>query len=132
MPEAAGGAGRQAGGLLDSLKALARSLLAMGQTRLEILGSEIEEQRSILLREVLLAIIAAFCLGLGIVFAALFFVFLFWDDPALRLAVICIFALVFLVAAAVLFFMAREVGRDRPRIFSATTEELARDRETLR
>src|SRR3970040_627875 len=54
------------------------------------------EHPAILLREVLLAIIAAFCLGLGIVFAALFFVFLFWDNPALRLAVICIFALVFL------------------------------------
>jgi uncharacterized membrane protein YqjE len=63
MTKAAGGAGSQAGGLLDSLKALARSLLAMAQTRLEILGSEIEEQRSILLREVLLAMIAAFCLA---------------------------------------------------------------------
>lgn len=132
MTEAAGGAGSQAGGLLDSLKALARSLLAMAQTRLEILGSEIEEQRSILLREVLLAIIAAFCLGLGIVFAALFFVFLFWDNPALRLAVICIFALVFLAAGAVLFVMARAAGRGRPRTFAATAEELARDRETLR
>ena len=132
MPEAAGGADSQAGGLLDSVKALARSLLALGQTRLEILGSEIEEQRAILLREVLLAIIAAFCLGLGIVFAALFFVFLFWDNPALRLAVICIFALVFLAAGAVLMVMARAAGRDRPRTFSATAEELARDRETLR
>ena len=132
MPEAAGGAGSQAGGLLDSVKALARSLLALGQTRLEILGSEIEEQRAILLREVLLAVIAAFCLGLGIVFAALFFVFLFWDNPALRLAVICIFALVFLAAGAVLMVMARAAGRDRPRTFSATAEELARDRETLR
>ena len=132
MPEAAGGAGGQAGGLLDSVKALARSLLALGQTRLEILGSEIEEQRAILLREVLLAIIAAFCFGLGIVFAALFFVFLFWDNPALRLAVISIFALVFLAAGAVLMVMARAAGRDRPRTFSATAEELARDRETLR
>jgi len=131
MTKAAGGAGSQAGGLLDSLKALARSLLAMAQTRLEILGSEIEEQRSILLREVLLAIIAAFCLGLGIVFAALIFVFLVWNNEALRLAVTCVFALVFLTAAAVLFFMARRAGRDRPRIFSATADELARDRETL-
>ena len=80
----------------------------------------------------LLAIIAAFCLGLGIVFAALTFVFLVWNNEALRLAVTCVFALVFLTAAAVLFFMARGAGRDRPRIFSATADELARDRETLR
>ena len=131
MPEAAGGAGSQEGGLLDSLKALARSMLALAQTRLEILGTEIEEQRAMLLREALLAIVAAFCLALGIVFAALSVVFLFWDNPALRLMVICVFALVFLAAAAVLFVMARAAGRDRPRTFSATAEELARDRRSL-
>jgi uncharacterized membrane protein YqjE len=132
MTKSAGGAGSQAGGVLDSLKALARSLLAMAQTRLEMLGSEVEEQRAILLREVLLAIIAVFCLGLGIVFAALSVVLLVWNNEALRLAVTSVFALVFLAAAAVLFFMARGVGRERPRIFSATADELARDRETLR
>jgi hypothetical protein len=42
MSDAAGKAGSQAGGLLDSLKALARSVLATGQTRLEIIGTEIE------------------------------------------------------------------------------------------
>ena len=103
----------------------------MAQTRLEILGSEIEEQRSILLREALLAIIAVFCLALGIVFAALTFVFLVWNNEALRLAVTCIFALAFLTAAAVLLFIARGIGRERPRVFSATADELARDRETL-
>jgi len=46
MSEAAGGEGRQAGGLLVSLKTLARSLLALAHTRLDIIGSEIEEQRA--------------------------------------------------------------------------------------
>ncbi len=55
MPEAAGEGGSQAGGLLDSLKSLLRSAIELAQTRLQILGTELEEQRAILLREVLLA-----------------------------------------------------------------------------
>ncbi len=129
MTKAAGGAGSQAGGVLDSLKALARSLLAVGQTRLDILGSELEEQRAILLREVLLAIIATFCLALSVVFTALFFVVLFWDSH--RLLVLGLFAAAFFAASAVVIVALRAADRDRPRAFSATIEELGKDRESL-
>jgi len=130
MSEAAGGEGRQAGGLLVSLKTLARSLLALAHTRLDIIGSEIEEQRAILLREVLLAVIAAFCLGLGVAFTALFFVVLFWDSQ--RLLVIGLFAAAFLIGAGAMIAALRAAGRERPRIFSATIQELDKDRESLR
>ena len=129
MTEAAGGPGSREGGLLDSLKTLARSLLAVGQTRLEILGSELEEQRAILLREVLLAVIATFCLALGVVFTALFFVILFWDTN--RLLVLGLFAVVFFVASAVVIVVLRAADRDRPRAFSATIQELGKDHESL-
>jgi len=130
MSEAAGGEGRQAGGLLVSLKTLARSLLALAHTRLDIIGSEIEEQRAILLREVQLAVIAAFCLGLGAAFTALFFVVLFWDSQ--RLLVIGLFAAAFLIGAGAMIAALRAAGRERPRIFSATIQELDKDRESLR
>ena len=129
MPEAAGGAGRQAGGLLDSLKALARSLLAMGQTRLEILGSELEEQRALFLREVLLGVVAAFFLGLGVVFTALFFVLVV--PLEYRPHVTGLFAVVFFVACGAVFAALRAAHRDRPRAFSATIEELGKDRDSL-
>jgi uncharacterized membrane protein YqjE len=129
MPEAAGGAGSQAGGLLDSVKTLARSLLALGQTRLEILGSELEEQRALFLREVLLAVIAAFFLGLGVVFTALFFVLVV--PLEYRPHVIGLFALVFFVACAAVFAALRAVRSDRPRTFSTTIQELGKDRESL-
>jgi uncharacterized membrane protein YqjE len=129
MPEAAGGAGSQAGGLLDSLKTLARSLLAVGQTRLELLGSELEEQRAILQRELLLAVIATFCLALGVVFTALFFVILFWDSH--RLLVLGLFAAAFFAVSAVAIVALRAADRDRPRAFSATIQELGKDRESL-
>lgn len=129
MSEAAGEAGRQAGGLLDSLKALARSLLAIGQTRLEIIGSEIEEQRALFLREALLAVIAAFCLGLGVVFTALFFVFI--APVELRHYVIAMFAVVFFVVCGIIFVALRAARSDRPRAFSTTIQELGKDRDSL-
>lgn len=129
MPEAAGEAGRQAGGLLDSLKALARSLLAIGQTRLEIIGSEIEEQRALFLREALLAVIAAFCLGLGVVFTALFFVFI--APVELRHYVIAMFAVIFFAVCGIIFVVLRAARSDRPRAFSTTIQELGKDRDSL-
>ena len=129
MPEPAGGTSGQAGGLLDSLKSLARSLLALGQTRLEILGSEIEEQRALFLRDVLVAVIAAFCLGLGLVFTALFFVLI--APLEYRPLVVGLFAVVFFAACGAGFAALRMVGRNRPRTFSATAQELRKDRESL-
>ena len=129
MPEAAGGAGSQAGGLLDSLKTLARSLLALGQTRLELLGSEIEEQRALILREVLLAVVAAFFLVLGVVFAVLFIVLIV--PPDFRPHVLGLFAVVFFAACVGVFAVLRAARRDRPRAFSATIQELVKDRDSL-
>lgn len=129
MPEAAGRAGRQAGGLFDSVKTLARSLLALGQTRLEIMGSEIEEQRALFLREVVLAVIATLLLGLGVVFTALFVVLVVPLEH--RAYVMGLFAVVFFVAGGAAIVALRAVRHDRPRTFSTTIQELGKDRESL-
>ena len=129
MADAAGKAGSQAGGLLDSFKALARSLVAMAQTRLEILGGELEEQRALLVREVLLALIAAFCLVLGVVFTALFVVLI--APVEFRLYVVGFFAAMVFVACGAVFVVLRAARGDRPRTFSTTIQELAKDRDSL-
>lgn len=118
----------QPGGLLDSLKSFARSILALAQTRLQLLGNEIEEQRVLLMREVMLALAVVFLLGLGIVFIAVFFLVLFWDH---RLLVTGIFAVLFLTAAATIYAAFRAVQAERPKAFSATLGELAKDRDSL-
>ena len=130
MSEAAGGGGSQAGGLLDSLKLLARSVLALGQTRLEIMGGEIEEQRTLFLRELVLAVIAALLLGLGVSFTALFVVLVV--PLEYRPHVMGLFAAVFLVASAAVIGALRAARHGRPRTFSTTIQELGKDRESLR
>jgi uncharacterized membrane protein YqjE len=129
MPEAAGPAGSQEGGLLDSLKALTRTLLALGQTRLEIVGSDIEERLALFQRDILLAVVAAFCLGVALLFTALFFVFL--APLEYRPHVIGLFALLFFIASGALFAALRAAHRDRPRTFSTAIQELGKDRDSL-
>ncbi len=119
----------QPAGLFDSLKALARVSLALAQTRLQLLVNELEEQRVSLAREVLLALSAVFLLALGIVFTAAFFVVLLWDSH--RLLVLGLFAVAFLAAAAIIYSLLRAALADRPKAFSASLRELAKDRESL-
>lgn len=116
--------------MLESLKALGRSLLAIGQTRLEIISGEIEEQRALFLREALLTVVAAFCLGTGIFFSALFVLLI---APAeFRAHVAALFAVFFFVACGVVFAVLRTAREDRPKAFAATLQEFGKDRDSLR
>ena len=126
MADAAG----QSSGLFDSLRTLARASLALVQTRLQLLANDLEEQRVLLAREMLLALTAAFLLGVSLVFAATFVVVLLWDS--FRLLTLAGFALLFLVAAFVAYTRLRLVLLERPKMFSATLQELEKDRESMR
>jgi len=123
------GEARRESGLLESAKGLARTLLAAAKTRLEFLANELEEQRALLLRQVLLGVIASFCLGLAIVFAALFIVLQFPAES--RPAAMGWFALLFLALAAALYWLVRRTAIERPRMFSSTIDELEKDRRSL-
>ena len=116
-------------GLLDSLRNLARTFLAILQTRLEIFASEIDEQRALLARIAVLAAIAAFCLGLAVILLVLFIVVLFWD--ANRLLAIGVLAGVFGAGGLAALLMLQAAIRRRPRLLSATLAELRKDRTKI-
>ncbi len=122
-------AGRSAG-LFDSLKALARVMLALVQTRVELAANEFEEQRVLIARELVLALSAVFLLGVGLVFVATFIVVWLWDS--FRLLTLGGFALVFLLAALVAYARLRLLLAERPKAFSATLQELSKDLEAMR
>ena len=117
--------GAARGGLLYSIRHLASSLLAAAQTRIEILVTEIEEQRVRLEQMLLVALGAVFCLAMGIVLCVAFIVVFFWDTH--RLA-----AVGFLAAGALLGWTLRNQAKSRPKLFAATRGELAKDQATLR
>ncbi|MCX7141660.1 MAG: phage holin family protein [Proteobacteria bacterium] len=122
--------GAARGGLLYSVRHLASSLLAAAQTRLEILATEIEEERVRLEQMLLVALGAVFCLGMGVILSVGFIVVFFWDTH--RLAAVGGLAAGFLGAGALLGFVLRDKAKSRPKLFAATRGELAKDRAALR
>ena len=122
--------GAARGGLLHSIRRLAASLLAAAQTRLEILATEIEEERVRLEQMLIVALGAVFCLGMGVVLSVAFVVVYFWDTH--RLAAVGILAAGFLGVGAVLGLVLRDKAKTRPKPFAITRGELAKDHDLLR
>jgi uncharacterized membrane protein YqjE len=123
--------GGQAGGegLFASVKNLAATLVAMGRTRLELLGNEIEAEKLRGLRILLLTQALAFCVGLGVLLVLLLIAILLWDQ---RIMVIGIFAVIFLAAAAVIYAaLRRNLQRPEP-MFAASLAELQEDLRQLK
>ena len=117
-------------GLVDSLSRLGRSALALLRTRLEILGTEIEEER-IRFAGLALAVAAiAFCLQMAVLLVVIFLVVLLWDTH--RLATLGAFAAFFLVAGvAGVLVLKRHLAR-RPKMFASSLGELMKDEERLK
>jgi len=119
----------RAEGLFDSLRNLARTFIAILQTRLEIFASELDEQRELLARIALLAAVAAFCLALAVILMVLFIVVLFWDTN--RLLAIGALAGVFSAGGVIALLMLQAAIRRRPKLLSATLAELRKDHTKL-
>ena len=119
----------QRGGLLDSVKTLAATLVAMGHTRLELLSTEIEEERVRLISMLLWTLVALFCVALCIVLLTLLMVVVFWDTH--RLLVLGILALLFLLGAVMAGRVVLNNAKAKPRLFASSLAELSKDREQL-
>jgi uncharacterized membrane protein YqjE len=117
------------GGLFDSLKMLTATLIAIAHTRLELLSTELGEERVRLSSMLLWALVALFCAGLGAVLATLFVVLALWDTH--RLLALGIPAILFLLGAALAWLVVRGKARGKPRLFTAPLMELSKDRKEL-
>ena len=117
------------GGLFDSVKVLVGTLLAMAQTRLELLSTEIEEQRAWLGALLVWTLVALFCAGVGVVLATLFVIMSLWDTH--RLLALGIPAILFLLGAGLALRIVLGKARAKPRLFAASLGELSKDRKEL-
>jgi uncharacterized membrane protein YqjE len=116
-------------GLLESLRKLARTFVALLQTRIEIFASELDEERARLARTVVLAVVGAFCLGLATVLLVLLIVVIFWDTN--RLLAIGVIAGLFALGALAALVALRSTVRQRPKFLAATLAELRKDGKEL-
>jgi uncharacterized membrane protein YqjE len=117
------------GGLFGSIRTMASTLLAIVQTRAELLSTELEEERIRLTSMLVWGFVMLFCAGLGVIFVTLLFVVALWDDH--RLLAVGIPAAAFLLAAFASWRVVATKAQAKPKLFSASLAELAKDREQL-
>ncbi len=117
------------GGLLESLKRLVGTLLAIVQTRLELLANEIEEELLRIGQILLYGVVALFFFCLAILLLVVFIVALFWDTY--RLQAVGGLTAFFFAAGLLVCYALRRVVREKSRLFSASLAELSKDRDRL-
>jgi len=116
--------------LSASLHRLAQSALTSLSTRLEILSTELGEERLNLTTLALVALMVVFCLQVGLTFAILFLVLIV--APENRPLAVGISALAMLLAAGGGALWLRAWLKSRPPLFATTVAELRKDRERLK
>jgi uncharacterized membrane protein YqjE len=116
-------------GLLGSVTTMATTLVAIAHTRLDLLSTDLEEDRQHLLSLLLLALTALFCLGIGIVITTILLVAAFWETH--RMLMLGLLAGSFLVAGGGIFAFALHKAKSKPRLFAASLLELFKDRQHL-
>jgi uncharacterized membrane protein YqjE len=118
--------GARRAGLLASLRGLLATGLEIAQTRLVLLGTELEEEKSRLLALVAYGALALVFLAAGLVFLAIFFTVLLWDNN--RLLVLGIVSSLFIGGGLLSLLAATRLARSPSRLFAASLAELAKDR----
>lgn len=117
------------GGVLDSARRLASSVLAFGETRLALFAADWEEAWIHVGRCALLGVLAVLFGALGVLMATAWTVALFWSTY--RLATLGGLALLYFLVAGLLWAWLASERRRRLKPFAATLEELKKDRETV-
>jgi uncharacterized membrane protein YqjE len=120
---------REGGGLMDSVRRLAATAVGLVETRLEIVVTELEEEKLRLRQTLILAVVAGFCLAVAALLAVMLVVVIFWDTH--RLAAIGALLALFLGGAGWAVNAVLRQARGRTRLFEVTLGELRKDRERL-
>ncbi len=117
-------------GLFKSMRNMVATVVAIVQTRLELLTTELQEEIHRTAELLIWTIIALLAAGMGLFMAALAIIFVFWDTHRVLAAVLVTssFFAIALIAALVLGAKVRA----KPRMLDATLAELAKDREHLK
>ena len=116
--------GSASGGLLAATRNSAATLLAIGRTRLELLGNDLKEEKLRAVRVLLLSQVLAFSLMVGTILAITLLVFVFWDNRVLLLSS---FTVISLASGGIAYAALRRALRTDHQPLAASVAELAED-----
>lgn len=120
---------RRREGLYSSLKSLTANVLDIVRTRLELLGNEVEAEKSRVLSILFFSFFAIGMLLIGLVLAVCLAVACFWED---RIVVLAVSTGMFLLLGLIMLGRAKSLARRPSSIFSASLAELGEDTRLLR
>ncbi len=116
--------------IAESIGRIGATLVALVQTRLELVAVEVEEESLRLMTYLMLSLLALFLFGIAIVMVAMFVVILFWDTY--RLQAVLGMAVLFAGAGALLALKVRAAMAAKPRLLAHTIAELQKDIEFVK
>lgn len=117
-------------GILNSIRALADSLLGIVQDRLELVSVELQEEKLRLIQIFIWISAAIFTGMMAVTFASIFIVYLLWESA--RLAALGGLTLLYTVAAVTIVVCFRRYISRQPKPFAATLGEIKVDRTCIR
>ncbi len=117
------------GGTWGNLRDKGATLLGVVQTRLALLGNEMEVARITIMRQLILAQALMFCVALGAVLSVVGLVIMFWEQ---RLVVVAIAAALVWGLALYVYFAIQRSNRLAEPLFSASLAELKEDLRQLK
>lgn len=115
-------------GLLDTLTRITAIVISMAETRLRLVATELEEEKSNLIQLILLAGAALLLTAFGLM--SLMILVMWAVDPVYRLTAMIIMTSVLLVGALIFALWAVRKARHSS-LLGATREQLAIDRQLL-
>lgn len=117
-------------GFLDSFRGLGDSLLATVQDRLELFSVELQEEKFRLILTFIWISAAIFTAMMAVAFASLTLVYLFWESA--RLYALGGLTLIYTAALVIIIVSFRRFLARQPSPFSATRQEIGKDRTCIR
>lgn len=128
MPDSSGERGGREG-LFVALKNTLATLVSIGKTRVELLVTEVEEEKLRLMTLVSKAVGAVFLLGIGVVLALFALALAFWEQ---RVMLFSVFAVLFIGVGTILAVAVKRQSQRPSKLLRASLNELEADIELLR
>ena len=117
-------------GLFSSVRGLGVTALALLGNRLDLLGTELVEERGRLLSLVTYGAVELLLLAAGLVFLSVFITVLLWDSN--RLLALGVFSGLFLAGGLLALGMTLGFARAGSKLFAASLAELRKDGDAMR
>lgn len=116
-------------GPIGAVRRLLSTALAIGQTRLQLIGNEIQIEKHRALRLLTQCLVAVFCLCMALLMGIGLVLVLWWEQ---RVAVLSVLFVLFLAAAGSLLYAIRNARDAQNQPFAASLAELQEDLRQLK